>query len=81
MITAAGDGAYLVHCLLHDCGEGIVESVGCLAVLEVDIRILGRASQIGVLRVHGMAAEKIDFLPVDKGPHRLVVDHIDGIHL
>ena len=65
----------------HDGGNRQVVGVGALAPLEVDVGILRRAAQLGMLGVHRLGAERGQLLPVHKAGHVLVVDHLDLLHL
>ena len=81
MIRAIRGLAHAVHGLLHQGGEGVVEFVGGLAVLEIDIGVLRRAACVGMLRVHGAAAEGGDGVTVDQLRDGVVRDDLDGAQL
>ncbi len=73
--------AYSVHCSLDDGRKSVIKPVSRLAVLKIHVGILGRAAQVGMLRVHAPAAETLDFIPVDQRAHGVIVNHQDSIHL
>ena len=81
VIATAGELAHLVHIVLHDAGDGVILFVGGFPALEVDIRVLGGAAQVGMLGVHGPGAEGFDRLKVAQLGHVVVIDDLHLLHL
>ena len=67
VILPAEELGELVHRLLHDGRAVVVELVARLAGLEEDVRVLGRAAELGILRRERPAAV---------GGHQVHVDHL-----
>ena len=59
----------------------MIKAVGCLAVLEKDIRILGGAALVGVLGVHSTFAELVNCLMIHHFGHQLVRNGFDFLNL
>ena len=78
MVAAAGDLGRFLQILLHDLGQSVVEGVVGLADLEVDIAVLDRVAQDGMLRIEGVGAEAVQRLPVHQGGKCLDVGHFDA---
>ena len=70
-----------VHCSLHDPGHCVVEAVGCLALLEKHVGVLGRAAQDGMIRREGPGSVRRDPLVVDQGPDVVVGQLLDLVDL
>ena len=80
VVLPAGERGELVHHALDDLGHPIVERVARLAGLEEDVRVLGRAPQLRLVRIQGAVAMRLDELQVD---HRLDVvagELLDLVH-
>ena len=67
LVLAAGQLADLLHDLFHDGGGGVVELVGRLTVLEVDVGVLRGAGLMRMLGVEGAVAEGLDLVPGHQG--------------
>ncbi len=81
LVVCADLGVDLVHILLDDFGQGVVEFVPGLLGLEEDIRVLGRAALYGVVGVQRIGAEAVDVAPVDELRQILVAPHGDLVIL
>ena len=80
VVLAARDGLHLLHVFHHNAGHGIVVEVGGLAVLEVNVRILGGAAHVRVFGIHGGGAEFGHLVPVHQVLDVFVVDDFDLLH-
>ncbi len=81
VVLPAGDLADLRHIVLHDVGEGGVVGVAGLAHLEVDVRVLHRGADHGVLGVQRPGAEGVERVIVDQAAQGLVVHLLDLVDL
>ena len=80
-VLAAGDLRDLAHRIGHHVGNGIVELVGSLTRLEVDVGVLGRTARHGVLGVQGTGAEGLQGVAVEQRRERSLVDELDLLDL
>ena len=80
-VLAAGDLRDLAHRIGHHVGNGIVELVGRLTRLEVDVGVLGRTARHGVLGVQGTGAEGLQGVVVEQRRERSLVDELDLLDL
>ncbi len=81
VVGAAGQLGEAVHRALHDVWQLVVEAVGRLASLEVDVRVLHRAADDRVLGGEPARALLGDETVVDHRADGRVVDLIDLLHL
>ena len=81
VIIAADHGVDLIHVVLHHAGEGIVELIGDLALLEEDIGVLGTAAQHGAIGGKPAVPEGIHRGAVQKGLQLLIAPHLDLLDL
>ena len=81
VVVTAGDLAQLVHIVLNGLGDSVVEGVGCLTLLEVDIPILCRTTGHGRIGGESAVAELLDRLEVNEGTEILHVDLLDLLDL
>ena len=81
VVGPAGEGADLLHVVLHDGGNGLIILVGRFAILEVDVGVLGRAAQVGMLGVQGPLTELLHRVVVQELTHVLIVDDLDLLDL
>ena len=77
VMTTAGDAGHLLHVGFHNGGNRSMEGIACFHVLEVDVGVLGSATDVRMIRAHGVGAEFLDLVPGDDLPDVLVVDHLD----
>jgi hypothetical protein len=70
-----------LHLFLDHIGDSLVEGIGGFLALKEDIGILGRASELGVFRVHASAPELFDGFVVNELGHVLVVNKLDFLDL
>ena len=77
MVLAAGDFCHLRHCLFHQLRQRMVILIGCLALLEIHIRILSRTTDDRMIRVQCAAAELLNSIPVKNLRKILIVHHFD----
>ncbi len=80
-VTAAGKPVDGIHRFFHYPRHSQVEGVGRLAVLEVDIRVLGGPALMGLLGVERSLPEGSDRCPINKLLDILVIDHFYFLHL
>ena len=73
VVASSCDFGNLVHVVLDDIRQGVVEGVRRFAVLEVDIRIFCGAADDRMVRVQGAGTEFCECLPVDEGSQFIVV--------
>ena len=78
VVVTAGDLAQLVHIVLYSLGDSVVEGVGSLTLLEVDITILRRTTSHRCIRGERTVTELLDRLEVNEGTKVL---HIDLLNL
>ncbi len=64
LVGAAGDGGYALHGVDHDGRNVVIEGVAGFAVLEIGVRVLGRAALAGMLGVQRAGAEVFHVIPV-----------------
>ena len=81
LVLAAHQRADLLHDLFHDGGGGVVELVGRLTVLEVDVGVLRGAGLMRMIGVKGAVAEGLDLVPGHQGLDVLVINRVDLLHL
>ena len=74
MVLAPGQPGQLIHGLLNDLRYLLVERIGRLPPLEVDIRVLGGTTDKGVIRVQGPSTVGIDQIIIDHGADLLIGD-------
>ena len=79
--AAAGDAGDLRQIVLHDVGHGVVEAVVGLPELEIDVRVLHRVAQGGMLRIQGLGPETLHRLHIQQGAEILVIDGLDLLDL
>ena len=77
----AGDLAQLVHVVLYGLGDSVVEGVGSLTLLEVDITILRRTTSHRGIRGERTVTELLDRLEVNEGTEVLHIDLLDLLDL
>ncbi len=80
-VAAAGPRRELVHDVLDDPGDGQVVRVGCLARLEEDIRVLGRAADDGRVRGQTAGPERKDVVVADQRPDVVLIEDGDLVDL
>jgi hypothetical protein len=80
-VLASGQGGEAVHDALHDTGRDGVIGVDGLAALEIDIRVLRGAAQLGMIRIQGALAMGLDPLFVDQGADGLDRQALDLVDL
>ena len=80
-VPAAGPGRELVHDLLDDPGNGQVVRVRCLARLEEDVRVLGRAPHHGRVGGQTVGPEREDIILADQRPDVVLVEDGDLVDL
>ena len=81
VVVTTGDLAQLVHVVLNGLGDSVVEGVGCLTLLEVDIPILRRTTGHGRIGGESAMTELLDRLEVNEGTEILHVDLLDLLDL
>ena len=81
MVFPAGQAADFRHIALHDVRKRLPVTVGDFALLKMDVRILHRAAQHGMVGVEGAAAERVDGLPVQQPGQFFILQHFDLLHL
>ena len=81
LVAPAGEIADLLHGGNDDPRDLEIKGVGGLAALEVDVRVLGRATQLGPLGVGAPRPELRHGLEVDELRHVLDVDEGDLLDL
>ena len=81
LVGAAGDLRNAFHGIGHHVGHGVVELVGRLAGLEVDVGVLGRAARYGMLGIERPGTELPKCLAVEHGRERRLVDQLDLLDL
>ena len=81
VVGPAGEGADLLHVVLHDGGDGIIVLVGRFTILEVDVGVLRRAAQVGMLGVQSPLTELLHRFVVEELAHVLIVDGLDLLDL
>ena len=77
MIAAAGDFRNLIHVILDNIRQGIVEGVCRFAVLEVDIRVFCSAADDRMVRIQGAGTEFCEGFLINQGSQFIVVKNFD----
>ena len=77
VILASGELCDFAHVMLHDAGNRVIILVGCFAALEVDVRVLCRATLMRVIGVQRAGTEGLDRLGVEEFAHVFIVDGFD----
>ena len=80
-VAAARPRRQLVHDVLDDPGDGQVVRVGCLARLEEDVRVLGRAAHHGRVGSETAGPERKDVVVADQRPDVVLVENGDLVDL
>ena len=81
LVFATGDFRNLLHRIGNHVGHRIVELVGSLARLEIDIGILRRTARHGMLGVQRTLAERFQRVAVEHRSQRSLVDELDFLNL
>ena len=81
LVVGADLGIDLIHVVLNDSGERIVELVAGLTVLEEDIAVLSGAAEHGMLGIDGAGTECSDGILVHHLLQILVVPGLDLLDL
>ena len=81
MIILSCDVVDLRHVVLHDLGQLVIEAVVGLPELEVDVGILNRVAQRGMIGIQGGFPERAHRAPVQDFPKRSVWDGPDFLDL
>ena len=81
LVLAAGDLRNLLHGVADHVGHGVVELIGSLAGLEVDVGVLGRTARDGVLGIERATAELLERVAVEHGGEGGLVDELDLLDL
>ena len=71
----------LLHLLLHNAWYCLVEAVCGFIDLEVDVRVLGRSTQMGMFRIQRAVPVPLHAVPVHQRHYILVIDHLDLLDL
>ncbi len=77
VVGTAGDGGHFLHVGFDDFGHVVMELVGGLDALEVDVGVLGRAAQSRMVGIHAAFAELGDLVPGNQLADVFVVDDFD----
>ena len=80
-VVAARDLRDLAHGVGHHVGHGVVELVGRLARLEIDVGVLRRTARDGVLGVERPGTEGLQRIAVEQRRERRLVDQLDLLNL
>ena len=81
LVLAASDLRNLAHRLGNHVGHGVIETVGGLAGLEIDVGVLRRTAGDGVLGVERPPAELSQRIAVEHGGQGGLVDQLDLLDL
>ena len=81
LVLAAGDLRNLAHRLGNHVGHDVIETVGGLAGLEIDVGVLRRTAGDGVLGVERPPAELSQRIAVEHGGQGGLVDQLDLLDL
>ena len=81
LVVAARNGVDLLHRLVHHIGHGIVETIGRLAGLEVDVGILCGTARYRVFRTKGTGTESGQRIPVEKSGEIILLHKLDFLYL
>ena len=71
----------MLHRLVHHIGHGIVETIGRLAGLEVDVGILCGTARYRVFRTKGTGTESGQRIPVEKSGEIILLHKLDFQYL
>ena len=80
MVWPSGQNRHFIHRLLHYTRKSVIIRIGGLAVLKEHIRVLCRAAQLRMFRIHSRTPECLNFAPVYKRTDFFIINHIDCIH-
>ena len=80
-IAPAGQHADPLHAFRNDGGNRPIPRIRPLPSLKINVRILCRAAQFRVLRIHRLPPERGQLFPINQLCHIFVVDHLDLLHL
>ena len=78
---AAGQLADFLHVMLNYCGNGHVTGVAGFAVLEVNVRVLGGAGKVRMLRIERARTEGGHCIVIKQLAHILVIYGLYLLHL
>src|SRR5699024_6283094 len=81
LVVAAGDGIDLLHRLVHHVRYGIVETVGRLTGLEIDVGVLGGTARYGVFGTERPCTESGQRLPVEQRREVFLLHEFDFLYL
>ena len=77
---AAGQLADFFHIMLNDCGNGHVTGVAGFAILEVNVRVLGGAGKVRMLRIERARTEGGHCIVIKQLAHILVIYGLYLLH-
>ena len=77
VVLAAGEFLDLGHVGLDDFGNRFIVGVGNFALLEVNVRVLGRAPNHRMIRAQRAAAESVQAILVDQAGQFVILDDFD----
>ena len=77
VVFAAGEFFDLGHVGLDDFGNRFIVGVGNFALLEVNVRVLGRAPNHRMIRAQRAAAESVQAILVDQAGQFVILDDFD----
>ena len=77
LVVSAGQVTDFLHVVRDDAGELEIVGIGGFPALEIDVRILGGASQFRTFRIGAARPKPRHRLSVDQAGHVLVVDQFD----
>ena len=76
-VVAARQLVDLVHVVLYDAGDSVVEAVLRFSALEVEVGVDGGAADAGMFGVEGVLTERVDRIHVHELLHVVVVQGLD----
>ena len=62
--------------MLYDGRNSVIKEVGSFPALEINIRILGSSTGVGIVRVHCPVLEPTVGFPVHQGGHIVIIDNL-----
>ena len=80
-VVAAGQLVDLVHVVLDDAGNCVVEAVLRFSALEVQVGVDGGAADAGMFGVEGVLAERVDRIHVHELLHVVIIEGLDLLDL
>ena len=77
MMLASGDLGQLSHSIFNELRNLVIEAINRLLLLEINIRVLSRATNERMIRIHRAITECLYCIPIEKLSEIVIVNHLN----